>query len=139
MDELLEIDLILSKKKYSNIYNINFIILIIILIFIYIIFTYKYQSYYITKGRIINNELELLVTLDDIKHIKNSTNIIIDNQKYSYKLTKISEDVYIDENYNNYKYIYLKIDNLNNIDNFVYEIKIPKENKILAKYLKECL
>ena len=139
MDNLLEIDLILSRKKYSKIYNTCFLILTIILVFIYIIFTYKYQSYYLTKGKMINNKLELLVNIDDIKYIKNSTILSIDNKMYSYKLDSISNDIYVDENYNNYKYIYLKVNNLTNIDNFVYEIKIPKENKILAKYLKEYL
>ena len=135
MDNLLEIDLILNRKKYSKIYNIFLIILTIILIFIYIIFTYKYQSYYLIKGKIINNKLELLVNINDIKYIKNNTNLKIDNTIYSYKITTISNEILIDENYNNYKYIYLNIDNLSNIDNYVYEVKIPKENKLLAKYL----
>ena len=139
MDNLLEIDLILNRKKYPKIYNTSLIILIIIIVFIYIIFTYKYQSYYVIKGKMINNKLELLVNINDIKYIKNSTNLSIDNKKYSYLLNTISNEIYVDENYNNYKYIYLKVNNLTNIDNFVYEIKIPKENKILAKYLKEYL
>lgn len=137
MNNVLEIDLILNRKKYSKIYNIFLIILIIILIFIYIIFTYKYQSYYLIKGKIINNKLELLVKINDIKYIKNNTNLKIDNTIYSYKITTISNEILIDENYNNYKYIYLNIDNLSNIDNYVYEVKIPKENKILAKYIKD--
>ena len=139
MDNLLEIDLILNRKKYPKIYNTSLIILIIIIVFIYIIFTYKYQSYYVIKGKMINNKLELLVNINDIKYSKNSTNLSIDNKKYSYLLNTISNEIYVDENYNNYKYIYLKVNNLTNIDNFVYEIKIPKENKILAKYLKEYL
>lgn len=139
MDNLLEIDLILNRKKYPKIYNTSLIILIIILVFIYIIFTYKYQSYYVIKGKMINNKLELLVNINDIKYIKNSTNLSIDNKKYSYLLNTISNEIYVDENYNNYKYVYLKVNNLTNIDNYVYEIKIPKENKILAKYLKEYL
>lgn len=137
MNNVLEIDLILNRKKYSKIYNIFLIILTIILIFIYIIFTYKYQSYYLIKGKIINNKLELLVNINDIKYIKNNTNLKIDNTIYSYKITTISNEILIDENYNNYKYIYLNIDNLSNIDNYVYEVKIPKENKILAKYIKD--
>ncbi len=139
MDNLLEIDLILNRKKYPKIYNTSLIILIIIIVFIYIIFTYKYQSYYVIKGKMINNKLELLVNINDIKYIKNSTNLSIDNKKYSYLLNTISNEIYVDENYNNYKYVYLKVNNLTNIDNYVYEIKIPKENKILAKYLKEYL
>ena len=139
MYNLLEIDLILNRKKYSKIYNTSLIISIIILVFIYIIFTYKYQSYYLIKGKINNNQLEILININDIKYIKNNNYLNIDNKKYSYKLTTISNDILVDDNYNNYKYIYLKVNNLNNIDNFVYEVKIPKENKILAKYLKDYL
>ena len=43
------------------------------------------------------------------------------------------------DNYQNFCYLYLKADNLTNINNFVYDIKIPKENKILARYLKDYL
>ena len=139
MNNLLEIDLILNRQKYPKIYNIGLILLIIILIFIYIIFTYKFQSYYVIKGKMHNNKLELLVDIKDIKFINNNKKLKIDNKLYSYKITTISNDVYIDDNYNNYKYISIEIDNLTNIDNYVYEVKIPKENKVLAKYLKEYL
>lgn len=137
MNNTLEIDLILNRKKYPKIYNTVIIIIIIILMFIYIISTYKYQSYYLIKGKILNNQLELLVNINDIKYIKNNTNLKIDNKLYSYKITTISKEILIDENYNNYKYIYLQVNNLTNIDNFVYEVKIPKENKILAEYIKD--
>lgn len=139
MNSTIEIDLILSRKKYPKIYNISLIIITIILIFIYIIFTYKYQSYYIAKGKILNNKLELLVDIKDIKYIKNNSSLKLDDELYSYKLTSISEEILVDENYNNYKYVYLEVNNLTNVDNYVYEIKIPKENKILAKYIKEYL
>ena len=79
MDNLLEIDLILNRKKYPKIYNTSLIILIIIIVFIYIIFTYKYQSYYVIKGKMINNKLELLVNINDIKYIKNTTTYVTKN------------------------------------------------------------
>ena len=43
----------------------------------------------------------------------------------------------MDDYLNNYKYIYLKVNDLNNIDNYVYEIKLVKKNKKLIEYLKE--
>jgi len=139
MNNILELDLILQRKKYSKIYNPNLIIIIVILIFIYIIFTYKYQTYYITKGKMINNSLKISVNVNDIKYVKKNNKLIIDNQIYQYKINNISNEVYTDNNSNNYKYLYLKIYNLDNTDNYVYEIKIKRENKILAKYLKEYL
>ena len=83
MNNLLEIDLIIGRKDYSKIYNGSTIIAIIILTSIYILNIFSYQTYYIQKGKMVSNQLD--------------------------------------------------------IDNYVYEIKIPKENKILAKYLKNYL
>lgn len=139
MNYNLEIDLIINRKKYPKIYNFTWVLLVILLITIYIIFIYKYQTYYLVKGRIINNEIELLIPTQEVAIIQNNHNLIINNTKYNYKITHISEELYIDDNYQNYSYLYLKIDNLSNIDNFVYNLKIPKENKILAKYLKDYL
>lgn len=139
MNNILEIDLIINRQKYSKIYNFNFILFIILLITIYIIFTYKYQTYYQAKGRIVDNEIELLVALEDLKYLQENNILIIDNNSYLYKITHINKELYIDENYHNYCYVYFKVNNLTNIDNFVYEIKIPKENKILVKYLKDYL
>ena len=139
MNYNLEIDLIINRKKYPKIYNFTWVLLVILLITIYIIFIYKYQTYYLVKGRIINNEIELLIPTQEVAIIQNNHNLIINNTKYNYKITHINEELYIDDNYQNYSYLYLKIDNLSNIDNFVYNLKIPKENKILAKYLKDYL
>lgn len=139
MNDILDIEIILKRKKYPKIYNIGLILTIIILISLYIIFTYKYQTYCILKGRVVDNKLELLVDINDMKYIKNNNVIKIDNFSYSYTIDKISSDMYVDENYNNYKYIYINVSNISNIENYVYEVKIPKENKIIAKYLKEYL
>ena len=139
MNDILDIESIIKRKKYPKIYNIGIILIIIILTSLYIIFTYKYQSYYSSKAKMINNKLELLVNIENIKYLKNNNTIEIDNQKYSYTIDSISNELYVDEKYNNYKYLYLKVKNLTNIDNYVYEVKIPKENKIIAKYLKEYL
>lgn len=139
MDNIFEIDMILNKKKYSKIYNPSILIIIIILIFIYIIFTYKYQSYYVSKGKMVDNKLELIININDLKYIQNNHTLKIDDQTYRYQISSISMETYVDETYESYKYIYLEINNLTNIDNYVYEIKIPKENKYLSKYLKEYL
>lgn len=136
MNDILDIEIILKRKKYSKIYNIGLILIIILLISLYIVFTYKYQTYYISKGKIIDNKLELLVSIDDLSYINNNSKLKIDDKIYIYKVDSISNELYVDEFYNNYKYVYLKVENLNNIDNYVYEIKISKENKVIAKYLK---
>lgn len=137
MNDILDIEIILTRKKYPKIYNLGIIISIIILIFIYIIFTYNYQTYYISKGKVLNNNLELLVNIEDIKYITNNKVIILDGQAYNYIVSSISNDLLVDETYNNYQYVYLKISNLNTLNNYVYEVKIPKENQKLVKYFKK--
>ena len=137
MDDILDIEIILKKQKYSKIYNIGLVLLIILLIFIYVSFIYTYKTYYINKGTMIDGNLKLLVNLDDIKYIATNNSLKIDNTHYEYQISKISEELYVDETLNNYKYIYLKVNNLNNINNYVYEIKLVKEKKKLIEYLKE--
>lgn len=139
MNDILDIEIILKKQKYHPIYNIGTILIIITLIFIYVSFIYKYKTYYITIGTIKNNNLELLVDIDDIKYISNNDVLEINDTMYRYNIDKISEELYVDETLNNYKYIYLDIDNLNNIENYVYEIKLEKENKKIIEYLKDYL
>ena len=139
MNDILDIEIILKKQKYHQIYSIGFILIIIFLISIYISFIYTYRTYYISKGKMINGKVELLVNIEDIKYITNNNSLKINNISYKYIVKEISEELYIDESLNNYKYIYLKVENLDNIDNYVYEIKLVKENKKLIEYIKEYL
>jgi len=139
MDNILDIDLIIDRNKYSKIYNFNLILFSIMLITLYVILTYHYQTYYVLKGRIVSNEIELMIPISDIKNIQGNDQLIIDDKIYHYKVTRISELMYINNDFQNYSYLYLKVDTLTNVDNFIYDIKIPKENKALVKYLKDYL
>ena len=137
MNDILDIEIILKKQKYGIIYNLGFILIIILLIFLYISFVYQYKSYYIIKGTMIDGNLQLLVNIDDLKYISNNDKLEINSQLYQYRIEKISEELYVDENLNNYKYVYLQVNDLNNLNNYVYEVKLVKENKKLIGYLKE--
>ncbi len=139
MDDNLDIELILRRNQYGKIYQSSYLIIIILLIIIYIIFTYQYQSYYITYGKMSSNQLIIAISPSDIIYINNHHELLIDDKKYYYKIVKIDENLYLDENMNNYQYIYLKVDKLTNLDNYVYEVKFNKEKKVLAKYLKDYL
>jgi len=139
MFDILDIEIILKKQKYSFIYNVGLILIIILIMFLYISCLYNYKTYYISKGTMIDNNLKLLVNINEIKYITNNNKIKINNQIYNYHISKISEEIYVDDALINYKYIYLKVENLSNIDNYVYDIKIEKENKKLIEYLKEYL
>lgn len=137
MNDILDVEIILKRKKYSPIYNVGIILVIIFLIIVYILFTYQYQTYYISKGKVLDNKLELIVDVNDIKYIKNNSLIKLDDTYYNYSIEKIGEELIIDNLYNNYQYVYLEVDGLKEKDNYVYQIKIPKEKQILAKYLKK--
>ena len=137
MNDIIDIEIILKKQKYHPIYNIGTILIIIVLLFIYITFIYKYKTYYISKGTMINGNIKLLVDIDDIKYISNNNILTINSNNYTYSIKEIDNNLYVDDSLNNYKYIYIKVNNLNNLDNYVYEIKFVKENKQIIEYLKE--
>ena len=137
MNDILDIEIILKKQKYHQVYNIGFVLIIILLISLYVSFIYTYRTYYISKGTMINGNLELLVNIDDIKYITKNNSLKINNIPHNYIVKEISKELYVDESLNNYKYIYLKVNNLNNIDNYVYDVKLVKENKKLIEYVKE--
>ena len=113
----LEIDLILNRKKYPKIYYATSVIIIILIIFIYLICTLKYETYYLNFGQGVLNEMKVLVCIDDLKYVINNNTIIIDNKGYHYQLSQIDDDLYVGEDYRNYKYVYLIIDNLDIIPN----------------------
>lgn len=136
MNDLLDIEVILQRKKYSKIYNFGTIIIIILLIFIYIISTYTYESYYTIKGKAIDNKIELLINPEDIIYIEKNSSLELNNITYQYTIDNIGSELLIDENYNNYQQVSLKILNFSSIDNRIYEVSIPKERVSLAKYLK---
>ena len=139
IDNQFEIDFIIDRQKYPLIYNATTVLLCILIIGICSIFTCKYQSYYTTMGAMKDNELELLVNIDDIKYLKNNDTLLINKKEYTYKISKISKELYMDNNYNNYRYIYLGVNNLKNIDYYTYQVQIPKDNKTLAWYIKKIL
>lgn len=136
MNDLLDIEVILQRKKYPKIYNFGSVMIIILLIFIYIISTYTYESYYTIKGKALDNKIELLINPEDIMYIEENSSIKLDNITYQYTIDNIGSELLIDENYNNYQYVYLKILDFSSIDNRIYEVSIPKERVSLAKYLK---
>ena len=136
MNDLLDIEVILQRKKYSKIYNFGTIMIIILLIFIYIISTYTYESYYTIKGKAIDNKIELLINPEDIIYIEENSSLELDNITYQYTIDSIGSELLIDENYNNNQQVSLKILNFSSIDNRIYEVSIPKERVSLAKYLK---
>lgn len=137
MNDIIDIEIILKRRKYPRIYNIGTILIVILLIIIYIIFTYKYQTYYITYGKIVDNKLEVLIPIEDVQYLKNNSQIELNNKQYNYIIDSISSELIIDTSYKNYQVFYLSINDLTSVNNYAYQVKIPKENEIIAKYLKK--
>ena len=128
-----QIETILNK---NNSYKLGYILIMISLIFIYIILTYKYESYYLAKGIIKDNYLVIKVYIEDIKYLDDNHFLYIDNKKHFYQV-KGKSKLYVDNNYKNYRYLYLDIYEITKEDNCVYTIKIIKESKTLVKYLSD--
>ncbi len=138
MSDEFELDFILYYQKLPKIYKLSYLITIIIIVIFIILFIFRYQTYYITKGKINDNQLVIAIDINDLKYLDKNI-LYIGDKKYSFKLTNVSKELQVDNYYHNYRYAYLEVTNLKSIDNYVYEIKIPKEKKTLAKYLKKYL
>lgn len=139
MNELLDIEVILKRDKYPKIYNIGIIGIIIIGIFIILASIYDYRTYLITNARVVNNQLELLIKCDDVKYVVDNNYLMIEHEKYEYKIIRIDNEVVTGMDNNIYQYVYLDISNTLNINNYLYQIRILKEKKKLIKYLKNYL
>lgn len=139
-NNIFELDMILSNKRYSFIYSIANIVMIIILLSLYVLFTYNYRTYYKSIG-IINdkNMLEVYIYDKDIDYVLNKNMIEIDNKKYKYQVSEIDKNIYVDNNYQNYKKIYLKIDNLEVKENQALEFIIEKKNKKIIYHILDYL
>lgn len=137
MNDILDIEIILKKQKYGFIYNIGFVLIVFLSAFTFISCLYKYKTYYVSKGIMEDGYIKVMVLVDDIKYISLNDKLEIDSIRYNYFISKIDSELYVDDNYNNYKCLYLKVDDINNLDNYVYELKFVKENKKIIEYLKD--
>ena len=139
MNNVLEIEMTLNRKKYPYIYN-SFIVLLIMIVVLFLIFSfYEYKSYYVIKGNSLDNSIEMIILEDDISFVKQKGILYIDDKKYNYKLKSISDKVIFDESYNKYVYVYLDVFGVTYFNNYVYELKFEKERKKIIKYFKEVL
>lgn len=139
MNELLDIEIILKRDKYSKIYNMGIIGVIIIGIFIILASIYDYRTYLVINGRVVDNELELLIRSDEVKYIVENNYLVVDHEKYEYKITRISDEFVTGIDNKIYQYVYLEVNNTLKINNYLYQIRILKEEKKLIKYLKNYL
>ena len=95
--------------------------------------------YYKTKGIVTSDKnLMLIVKIDKLKYVKNNNKLVIDNKEYVYSIKSINNDYEIDNNLNNYLYLYLDVslDSKDKITNNVLNVKLLESNKKIFYYLK---
>lgn len=130
-----ELDLILDQNNYPKIYRPIYIIFTIIILFLIIIIAFNYQSYLIIYGIFNGYNLEVYSLVDDLNYIQNNNKLEIDGIDYSYRIDEIVYDAKIDSNYRHYHLVYLNIFKYKATENYIYKLKIPKENKKLSSYI----
>lgn len=122
------------QQKIKHISHIWFVVLFLITIgIIYLNNSFKYYSYYSTKGEYKDDYLYLYALVDDIEKITDNREIFIERKKFAYKVSSISSDnLYLNNNY--YKEIKLSIDD-DLIDNTVVDVRIISDEYHLLEYV----
>ena len=131
----LRVSLVIDRENYSFIYRAIMIISIMLLCILTFLLVFKYDTYIITYGKSNNDTLEIIVDSSFVGDIISNHSLFIDGQEYSYRVSNISEEIYADNNYQMYQYVYLDIFKFNSINNYVYQVKIKKARKNLISYL----
>jgi len=98
---------VLTRKTGPLIICFTIISIVIILILICISLFYKYIKYENITLKVVKNEeiyyLETLVSKDNLRYFIKNNELIIDDEKYPYEITNISDELYLDS-YNNMYY-----------------------------------
>lgn len=85
------------KKNYEKnqlIISISFIFLILCFLFIVNIFTYRYRNYKVLNSVLITKDyIKLIITDEDLKKLKGSKYIFIDDEKEKMEIIEIVKNV----------------------------------------------
>lgn len=104
------------KKNYERnqlIISVCFIFMGLCLLFLINTFTYRYRSYKVLDAILISdNYVKLIITNSDLKLLKSSKTIIIDNHKLNMKI------IHIEKNVLKRKYYYHEV---------IIKIKVPQK------------
>ena len=135
MNDLLDIEIILKRDRYSRVYNFGIVGVVILGILILIACLIDFRSYVIVGGQVKNKQLELLVRCDEVKYLVDNSYFMIDKKKYRYDVKSIGEEKYFMDEGNNYQYVYVEVDDLEMINNYVFRRLFIESN--FLKYEKE--
>jgi len=132
---------IIKNQIPIPIYNFIKIMEFLLISFFLIIFLYSYTEYYenygIMKEKENNYYLKVKVLVDDLNILKSNNKLFIDNSAYNYEVFDFDNELLVDINKNNYKYLYLKVDIPNNykISNYIVKFKVEEGKKRIYEYL----
>ena len=128
---------IICGRKIKRISKIWITILIFIIIgIIFINNSFKYEEYYETRGEYRDGELVLYVAIDDVSKITKNSDIVIEKEKFAYKINSIEkENVYLNDDY--YKIVKLSIADVELVNNSIVDMKIVLQRHSLLKYIFE--
>lgn len=134
-----------KERYFTKILIMNILTICLVLLLLISLFIFKYKSYYQTKAIVsyIDNEyyLQLIMPTEKVDNIISNKILVIDKQKYSYKINSISEELKIDNNFQNYQIIYIKIniEEKKKINNYVLNVRILENDKAIIYYLADYL
>lgn len=132
---------IFIRKKIPIIYKMITILTIILIVLVPIILNMNYQTIIKTDAIIKKEDSQYLIMLsikeEDLKYVVNNNYIKLDNTTYYYKTYRIEEDLYISQNLENYKIVYLKskLNKEYKVNNLTLTAKINKNNKKIINYI----
>lgn len=132
---------IFIRKKIPIIYKMITILTIILIVLVPIILNMNYQTIIKTDAIIKKEDSQYLIMLsikeEDLKYVVNNNYIKLDNTTYYYKIYKIEEDLYLSQNLENYKIVYLKskLNKEYKVNNLTLTAKINKNNKKIINYI----
>ena len=129
------------KKNYEKnqlVISISFIFIILCFIFLVHIFTYKYRSYKIIDSVLISeNYLKLIITNKDLKTMKKSKYLFIDNKKSPMEITNIERNVLRRKVYYHEIIIRTKVPNKYHDGDYI-KVTIYEEKKRMLHIFKSC-
>lgn len=128
---------VIYRGKIRKISKIWWKILIFVMIgIIFINNSFKYYKYYQNRGEVQEKLVVFYVLIDDVDKITKNNEILIDKDKFAYKITSIGKDnIYMNGNY--YKEVKLSIDEMAKQENTIVDFKIIIEKYSLGKYVFE--
>lgn len=129
------------KRRKPNLLLLWLKILAFIIVFIGIINqTFQLNEYYQLNGVIKNGYLCILVPCDEIKKIVSNHELYIDEHKYTYKVTKISDSP-VQDITGVYQEMFLSVvlEDKDFIDNRIVKVKFIVKERTILEYIFKLL